>query len=300
MIEIAQLLKQTREAQGKTLEEISSQTKIQLPTLQALESGNFSKLTNKAFLKGFIRQYAKALGLNADEMVASYDKSFAGSPEPKPVPVSKLDSNQLTEKTNVLWFRTPSQFITLGAVIIILTLITSIYFLSIKIVSYSQETVRTELSEPTEDSPAVGAAPVENLITPQASVPAPALKSTEKSTDKPAETKDQKTKEDEAVAVAAAENLEEEEPPPRGVAPTADIKQKMVTLEARSNVSVDASWSTGKKEAIQLNANSRHVFYYLEKIKIVISDGGAIKVTTHEKVLGIPGESGKPITINFN
>lgn len=297
MIEIAQLLKQTRESQGKTLEEISSQTKIQLPTLQALESGDFSKLTNKAFLKGFIRQYAKALGLNADDLVASYDKSLVGSPEPKPVPVSKLDSNQLTEKTNVLWFRTPSQFITLGAVIIILTLITSIYFLSIKVVSYSQETVRTELSEPTEDSPAVGDAPVENLITPQASAPAPTT--AEKPSEKPTETPEQKTKEEEAAA-AAAVDLEEEEPPPRGVAPAAEIKQKMVTLEARSNVSIDAAWSTGKKEAIQLNANSRHVFYYLEKIKIVISDGGAVKVTTHEKVLGIPGESGKPITINFN
>jgi hypothetical protein len=49
-----------------------------------------------------------------------------------------------------------------------------------------------------------------------------------------------------------------------------------------------------------LAPNSKHVFYYREKIKVVVSDGAAVKVQTHEKNLGIPGESGKPITMNFN
>lgn len=293
MKEIGLLLKQTRESQGKSLEDISSQTKIQLPTLLALENGEFGKVTNKAFLKGFIRQYAKALGLNADELLSSYDKSVAGTPEPKPVPVSKLDSNQLTEKTNLLWFRTPSQFITLGAVVIILVLITSIYFLSMKIVSYSQETVRNESALAADESdeespPASSATPAEALI-PNAEPVEPQV--TSKTTESQATT---------PAAPSANDGPEEEEPPPRGVAPAGEVKQKMVTIEARSNISVEAAWSTGKKENIQLSANSRHVFYYLDKIKIVLSDGGGAKVTTHEKSLGIPGESGKPITMNFN
>ncbi len=290
MKEIGLLLKQTRESQGKSLEDISSQTKIQLPTLVALENGEFGKVTNKAFLKGFIRQYAKALGLNADDLLSTYDKSTAGTPEPKPMPVSKLDSNQLTEKTNLLWFRTPSQFITLGAVVIILVLITSIYFISMKIVSYSQETVRSENTsidnDPDEEPSTPATPPVETLMTP-ATTPQPAATT--------------KAAEPTAAATPTAEDApEEEEPPPRGVVPAGENKQKMVTVEARTNISVEAAWSTGKKESIQLNANSRHVFYYLDKIKIVVSDGGGAKITTHEKSLGIPGESGKPITINFN
>lgn len=288
MKEIGQLLKQTREAQGKSLEDISTLTKIQLPTLISLENGEFGKLANKAFIKGFIRQYAKALGLDANDLLSAYEKSNAGTPEPKPASVAKLDSDQLNEKTNLLWFRTPSQFITLGAIVIILVLITSIYFISIKIVSYSQETVRTE-SPVTEDETS-SPPPVSELIQQPVSATQKEASNTETTAPTPGTTANS----------ASSPAIEEEAPPPKGVAPATEAKQKLVAIEARTNVSIDAAWSTGKKETIQLTANNKHVFYYLEKIKLVVSDGGGVKISTHEKDLGIPGESGKPITINFH
>lgn len=285
MKEIGQLLKQTRETQGKTLEDVSSQTRIQLTTLQAIENGDFGRLTNKAFIKGFLRQYAKVLGLDANELLAMFDKSQGSSPEPKTVSVSKLDSNQLTEKANLLWFRTPSQFITLGAVVIILMLITSIYFISIKIISYSEETVRAESTpQQTEEAPLAVTPIPQEVTTPTAPAGEPTTAS--------------------ATATPLAQEQdphgkEEEEAPPQSIAAAAETKQKMVTVEARGTVTIDVAWSTGKKETVQLNAQGKHVFYYLEKIKLVVSDGGAVKITTHEKTLGIPGESGKPITMNF-
>lgn len=290
MKEIGQLLKQTRETQGKTLEDVSAQTRIQLNTLQAIENGEFGRLTNKAFIKGFLRQYAKVLGLDADDLLAMFDKSHGGSPEPKPASVSKLDSNQLTEKANLLWFRTPSQFITLGAVVIILLLITTIYFVSIKIISYSEETVRTappseQIEEPISE---VVSTPIPQDVTPS-TTSAPA------NTNQPAAT----TPTPAPAVEQDPHGKEEEEAPPQSIAAAAETKQKMVTVEARGPVTIDVAWSTGKKEVVQLNAQGKHVFYYLEKIKLVVSDGGAIKVTTHEKSLGVPGESGKPITMNF-
>ncbi len=295
MKEIGLILKQAREAQGKSLEDISAQTKIQLPLLQSLESGEFGRVTNKAFLKGFLRQYARALNLNADELLTTYDRSLAGTPDPKPAPVSKLDSNELTDKTNLLWFRAPSQFITLGAVVIILVLITSIYFISMKIVSYSQETMTTNSAT---SLPETSETPVEPLLETQ-SLPTPQQPSSETenvSTNTPAP----------AAPINAADVIDEDEesekpstPPTKGVSTTVENRQKMVTVEARKDVSIEAAWSTGKKETIKLTGNSKHVFYYLEKIKIVIDDGGAIKIQTHEKNLGIPGEAGKPITVNF-
>ncbi|MBY0386351.1 helix-turn-helix domain-containing protein [bacterium] len=289
MKEIGQLLKQTRETQGKTLEDVSAQTRIQLTTLQALENGEFGRLTNKAFIKGFLRQYAKVLGLDADELLAMFEKSHGSAKEAKPASVSKLDSNQLTEKANLLWFRTPSQFITLGAVVIILMLITSIYFISIKIISYSEETVRTESApQQTQELPS-------DVLTttpsPDKEDMAPPSPTTTLPTATPAAPA--------TVQEQDPHGTEEEEAPPKSIAAAAETKQKMVTVEAREAVTVDVAWSTGKKETVQLNAQGKHVFYYLEKIKIVVSDGGAVKITTHEKSLGIPGESGKPITMNF-
>ena len=288
MKEIGQLLKQTRETQGKTLEDVSAQTRIQLTTLQAIENGEFGRLTKKAFIKGFLRQYAKVLGLDADDLLAMFDKSQGSSPEPKPASVSKLDSNQLTEKANLLWFRTPSQFITLGAMIIILILITSIYFISIKIISYSEETVRAESTRQQLEKPPseVTATPIPEDVAPQTTVT-------------PTEPEKNQT----ATAPVAQEQdplgKEEEDAPPQSIAAATDTKQKMVTVEARGSVTIDVAWSTGKKETVQLNAQGKHVFYYLEKIKLIVSDGGAVKITTHEKTLGVPGESGKPITMNF-
>ena len=76
-------------------------------------------------------------------------------------------------------------------------------------------------------------------------------------------------------------------------------RPKMVTLEAFENVDIHAIWSTGKKEQISLKTNGKHIFYYADKLKLEISNGGGVGVSTHEKDLGIPGELGKPKTLNF-
>jgi cytoskeleton protein RodZ len=300
MKEIGQLLKQTREAQGKTLEEISALTKIQLPTLVALEDGDFGRLSNKAFTKGFLRNYAKVLGLDGDAIILSLGGPTKPLADVKPVPVSKLDSNELTNKTNLLWFRTPSQFITVGAVVIILGLITSIYFISMKMMSYSQETVQKDAPEVTAESPLEedlkGDEPgrIEKSAVPGSTSLSPTTAPTSTSSSESVGTSP-------AVPVAETpqQDAEESEPPPKGIAPAPESTQKMVAIEARANVNIEAAWSTGKSETIQLNANSRHVFYYLDKIRITVDDGGSVKITTHEKTLGVPGEKSKPITINF-
>ncbi len=300
MKEIGQLLKKTREAQGKTLEEISAHTKIQLPTLVALEDGDFGRLSNKAFTKGFLRNYAKVLGLDADAIILSLGGPTKPLADVKPAPVSKLDSNELTNKTNLLWFRTPSQFITVGAVVIILGLITSIYFISMKMMSYSQETVQKNVPEMTAETPLE-----EDL---KGDEPGRIEKSTElagAANSSPTPTTTSTSSESVATSPAAPvaetpqQDAEESEPPPKGIAPAPDTAQKMVAIEARANVNIEAAWSTGKSETVQLNANSRHVFYYLDKIRITVDDGGSVKINTHEKSLGVPGEKSKPITINF-
>ncbi len=313
MKEIGQLLKQTREAQGKTLEEISSLTKIQLATLAALEEGDFGRLSNKAFIKGFIRNYAKILGLDADAIILSLGGPSKPSTDSRPPPVSKLDSNELTNKTNLLWFRTPSQFITVGAIVIIIALITSIYFISMKMMSYSQETVQKESAVESDtpleedlkgdeagslEKPSDVAGVSNQSATPEATAtsnesvapPSASLASTP-STPQSAVTTVSPTE--------SQQDAEESEPPPKGIAPVPPAVQKSVAIEARSAVKLTAVWSTGKSETIQLNANNRHVFYYALKIRITVDDGGAVSINTHEKSLGIPGEKGKPITINF-
>jgi len=65
-------LKQEREQRGITLEEISATTKIGTRMLVALEQDHFDQLPGGIFNKGFIRAYARCLGLDEDQAIADY------------------------------------------------------------------------------------------------------------------------------------------------------------------------------------------------------------------------------------
>ncbi len=60
------LFRQTRERQRLSLEQIASKTRIQQRHLQALEEEDFASLPAKVFVKGFVRSYARSLGLDED------------------------------------------------------------------------------------------------------------------------------------------------------------------------------------------------------------------------------------------
>jgi len=57
-------LKQEREKRNVTLDEISRSTKIGTRLLRALEDEHFDQLPGGIFNKGFIRAYARFLGLD--------------------------------------------------------------------------------------------------------------------------------------------------------------------------------------------------------------------------------------------
>lgn len=63
------LFRQTRERQRVSLEQIASKTRIQQHHLQALEEEDFASLPAKVFVKGFVRSYARALGLDEDNAI---------------------------------------------------------------------------------------------------------------------------------------------------------------------------------------------------------------------------------------
>lgn len=65
-------LKLEREKRDITLEQISASTKIGTRMLEALEQEKFNRLPGGIFNKGFVRAYARCLGLDEDQAVADY------------------------------------------------------------------------------------------------------------------------------------------------------------------------------------------------------------------------------------
>ena len=72
-------LKREREMRAITLEEIAEATKIGTRSLRALEEEHFDQLPGGIFNKGFVRAYAKFLGIDEEQAVADY---LAATDEP--------------------------------------------------------------------------------------------------------------------------------------------------------------------------------------------------------------------------
>src|SRR3954466_15474556 len=91
MASFGERIKREREMRGVSLEEIAESTKIGKRNLEALETEDFDKLPGGIFNKGFVRAYAKYLGLDEDQPgryffgpknPASRGTPRAGDPEP--------------------------------------------------------------------------------------------------------------------------------------------------------------------------------------------------------------------------
>jgi transcriptional regulator with XRE-family HTH domain len=74
-------LRQQREVREISLREIAEATKISLRYLEAMEEDRFDLLPAAVFAKGFLRQYARYVGLDSDEVVNRYLSARQMEPE---------------------------------------------------------------------------------------------------------------------------------------------------------------------------------------------------------------------------
>lgn len=89
-------LRRERERKGITLDEISLATKINTRMLRALEEEQFELLPGGIFNKGFVRAYARQVGIDEDEAVSDYvDASGEGPAQKlKPVEQARLEESR--------------------------------------------------------------------------------------------------------------------------------------------------------------------------------------------------------------
>lgn len=71
-------LRREREIRGISLKEIADATKISKRFLDAIERNDHKTLPAPVFTRGFIREYARYLGLNTEEMVNRYNFAAVG------------------------------------------------------------------------------------------------------------------------------------------------------------------------------------------------------------------------------
>lgn len=72
LVEMGARLRQFRTQQSIVLEDIAAQTRIQERLLRAIEDGRLEQLPEPVYIKGFIKQFADALGLNGTEFANEF------------------------------------------------------------------------------------------------------------------------------------------------------------------------------------------------------------------------------------
>jgi beta-lactam-binding protein with PASTA domain len=81
---LGETLRGAREAKGATLNQAEAVTRVRGKYLRALEEADWGSLPEPLYVKGFLRSYARYLGLDPLTILAQYDRLAAG-PRVKPV-----------------------------------------------------------------------------------------------------------------------------------------------------------------------------------------------------------------------
>lgn len=90
MITAGDVIKKKRESLGKNINTVSIDTKIQVRFLKYIENNQFDKFDSSVFATGFIKIYAKYLGLDVEKILALYRRST--------LPKVKTTKNRLIPK----------------------------------------------------------------------------------------------------------------------------------------------------------------------------------------------------------
>lgn len=110
MASIGEQLKDARLAQNKSLDEVSSNTNISKKYLEALENDDYETFPAEVYARGFLKNYAKSLKLDAQsildeykrlrglEVVRAYDKHEYEKEEEEEKEVYTIDNEVIGER----------------------------------------------------------------------------------------------------------------------------------------------------------------------------------------------------------
>jgi cytoskeleton protein RodZ len=96
---VGQTLATERERQGLSRADVAQRLHMSAYQIEALETGDFSRLPKGTFLRGFVRNYAKVLGLAPDTVLALLDEAASGAKKPGiVVPTQNIRFDPMSER----------------------------------------------------------------------------------------------------------------------------------------------------------------------------------------------------------
>ncbi len=318
-------LKREREHRGVSLQKIFESTRVPLKYLEAIEEDRVEGLPQPAFVKGYIRNYCKVLGLDENDAVLRYevwlaDRAAEAEAAGKPKPVQELKKKRLSAASEKpeREFKAPPY---LGKVAVVAA--------GIIIVILAYALMRRDLSAPEKpmvaaEPAAVEMAPIEPSVSPQPPAPAPAeapatvqapkpqqpaasgvpmMLAPAPQTAKPAPQQPQPAK----PQAAAPQPFQKAVPPaePAKAAPAEGaLKEEPVkthTLIANAKETVWMKVGVDKEEPVEvlLREGERFTWKASENISVVVGNAGGVTLTYNGKDISGLGASGEVVGVRF-
>jgi len=96
--ELGSQLRQVREEQSISIDEVATKTRIQARLLVAIEEGDLERLPEPVYIQGLIKQFAETLGLNGREYASAFPtgtQTYTITPSWRQLPATQLRPRHL-------------------------------------------------------------------------------------------------------------------------------------------------------------------------------------------------------------
>lgn len=103
-VTLGQRLAEAREARGLSLGELAMRLKFSARQLQALEANAYHALPEPTIVRGMVRSYAKAVGLDAGPLVAELEQQLVADPFTVVVPVMHVPMRDNSKRNTRIFF----------------------------------------------------------------------------------------------------------------------------------------------------------------------------------------------------
>ena len=100
---IGQTLAEAREQAGLTVEEIASRTRIRRTLVLGIEADDFSACGGDFYARGHVRNYAKAVGIDPEPLLAEFDASRPEAAPPRATDVFESETHARPERRGPNW-----------------------------------------------------------------------------------------------------------------------------------------------------------------------------------------------------
>jgi len=144
---LGEKLRQAREARGLSISQIAEQTRISALYLRCIESDDFRTLPGGIFNKGFVKSFAKSVGVDEQEALQDYAQLVGGQE-------SQIEDAPKTYRSEVLTDDRShsSMFPTIIFAVIILGLMTAGILMGVRYIQQAPSAINTASSSNTSEN----------------------------------------------------------------------------------------------------------------------------------------------------